>query len=156
MSNLREATAYRLFDYGCGSQPYPMPTSLPSLSAFEEMMYKVAYRAGYVGTKVDFMEDFSDALNGAQKLAGLIIQKSSVNDFPDIGRENAIYIDTSKKEVYFWKEDGYYKVGVENNSDNDDNQNKPGEDDNEKPGDDNNPTPPPSEDDEIIYEGGEL
>ena len=144
MSNLRDATANRLFGCDCSTQSPPLPCHVPSISAFEEMMYKVAFRAGYAGTKMEFVEDLADALNGAQKLAGLVIQKDSINDFPDIGVENAIYIDTSTKQIYFWKEDGYYKIKAgESNGEN------------EKPED---PTPPepPVEDDEIIYEGGEL
>ena len=142
MSNLREATTQRLYGYDCGYQAPPMPCHVPPLSAFEDMMYKVAFRAGYAGTKAEFNDDLAAALNGAQTLAGLVIQKDSVKDFPDIGVENAIYIDTSTKQIYFWNEDGYYKVKADGNS---------------SGGDDNNkPEPEPPVDDEIIYEGGIL
>lgn len=147
MSNLREATANRLYGYDCGYEAPPMPCHIPPLSAFEDMMYKVAFRSGYAGTKAEFNDDLAAALNGAQTLAGLVIQKDSVKDFPDIGVENAIYIDTSTKQIYFWKEDGYYKV----NSGSGEVDPDP---DNPNPDEPENPEPPVK--DEIIYEGGEL
>lgn len=112
MSN-REQTRDRLLyeDPGCHcAPPPPFPSHVMPLSIFEDMMYKVAYVAGYAGTKTDFRQDLAEALNGAQQLVGLVIQKDSINDFPSIGVENAIYIDTSKRDIYYWQDDGYYKV----------------------------------------------
>ena len=144
MSNLREATANRLYGYDYSYGAMPMPCHIPPLSAFEDMMYKVAFRSGYAGTKAEFNDDLAAALNGAQTLAGLVIQKDSIKDFPDIGRENAIYIDTSTKQIYFWNEDGYYKVSSGS-----------GEVDPD-PEEPDNPDPEPPVNDDIIYEGGEL
>lgn len=110
MSNLRKDTMNRLNNCDCHTPAPPFPAHVMPISLFEEMMYKVAYVAGFVGTKADFSEALANALNGSQQLPGLIIQKSSVSDFPDIGLENAIYIDTTEKHIYFWNEDGYYKV----------------------------------------------
>ena len=113
MSN-REQTRDRLiYDPNCHCSPMPsppFPSSVMPISIFEDMMYKVAYASGYVGSKADFKEDLAEALNGAQQIPGLIIQKDSINDVPSIGVENAIYIDTSKKEIYYWNDDGYYKI----------------------------------------------
>lgn len=112
MSNLRKDTLSRLNNCDCHTPPPPFPSHVMPISLFEEMMYKVAYVAGYVGTKTEFTEDLASALNGAQQVAGLIIQKGSVNDFPEIGLENAIYIDTEHKHIYFWKNDGYYRIST--------------------------------------------
>lgn len=113
MSN-REQTRDRLLyedsSCHCAPTPPPFPSHVMPLSVFEDMMYKVAYVAGYAGTKTDFRQDLAEALNGAQQLVGLVIQKDSINDFPSIGVENAIYIDTSKRDIYYWQDDGYYKV----------------------------------------------
>ena len=110
MSNLREATAQRLHGCDCATPAPPMPSHIMPISIFEEMMYKVAYVAGYVGTKKEFSEDLANALNNATQVAGLIIQKSSIAEFPDVGLENAIYIDTTDNSIYYWKGDGYYKI----------------------------------------------
>lgn len=112
MSNLRNQTLNRLHNCDCHTPPPPFPEPMMPLVMFEDMMYKVAYISGYAGTKAEFSEDLVKALNGSEQIAGIIIQKSSIKDFPDIGREGSIYIDTSSKELYFWNEDGYYKVGV--------------------------------------------
>lgn len=113
MSN-REQTRDRLLyeDPGChcAPPPPPFPSHVMPLSVFEDMMYNVAYVAGYAGTKTDFRQDLAEVLNRAKQLAGLIIQKDSINDFPSIGVENAIYIDTSKRDIYYWRDDKYYKV----------------------------------------------
>ena len=63
MSNLREATANRLYGCDCGTPSPPFPSHIIPISVFEEMMYKVAYVAGYVGTKADFSEALANALN---------------------------------------------------------------------------------------------
>lgn len=110
MSSTRAQTRERLLYDEKTCCPSSFPTPIVPLSVFEDMMYKVAYVSGYIGTKTDFKEDLANALNGANSLAGLIIQKGSVNDFPDIGLENAIYIDTKNSHIYYWKEDVYYLV----------------------------------------------
>lgn len=151
MANLREATANRLYGCDCHTPSPPLPSHMMPISVFEDMMYKVAYVSGYAGEKEDFTEDFIEALKNAQQGGGIIIQKKSIKDFPTIGVENAIYIDTGKKEIYFWQEDGYYKLESgtgSGGSDDDDNSGGNG-------GSDENPDNP-SDEDEIIYEGGEL
>ena len=110
MSNLRRDTLNRLDNCDCHTPAPPFPSNVMPISLFEEMMYKVAYVAGYVGSKKDFSADLAAALNGAEQVAGLIIQKGSISDFPDIGLDNAIYIDTSKDQIYYWKGDGYYRI----------------------------------------------
>ena len=110
MSNLRKDTLQRLNNCDCHTPAPPFPSHVMPISLFEEMMYKVAYVAGYAGTKKEFTEDLAAALNGAEQIAGLIVQKSSIDDFPDIGLENAIYIDTSTNQIYYWKDDGYYLI----------------------------------------------
>ena len=112
MSNLRNNTLNRLQNCDCQTPAPPFPSPVIPISLFEEMMYKVAYVAGYVGTKTEFSEDLASALNGAQQVTGLIIQKGSIEDFPDVGLENAIYIDTEHKHIYFWKDDGYYRIST--------------------------------------------
>lgn len=141
MANLREATANRLYGCDCHTPSPPLPSHIMPISVFEDMMYKVAYVSGYAGEKEDFAEDFVEALKNAQQGGGIVIQKNSIKDFPTIGVENAIYIDTGKKEIYFWQEDGYYKI--ESNSNSGD----------EEGGGDNKPEIPS---DDIIYEGGEI
>lgn len=112
MSNLREDTLNRLHNCDCHAPAPPFPFPVMPISIFEEMMYKVAYVSGYVGTKTEFAEDLASALNGAQQVAGLVIQKGSIEDFPDIGLENAVYIDTEKNHIYYWKDDGYYRIST--------------------------------------------
>ena len=110
MADLRKDTMNRLHNCDHHTPAPPFPSHVMPISLFEEMMYKVAYVAGYVGSKSDFSEALANALNGAQQVAGLIIQKGSINDFPDIGLENAIYIDTENNHIYYWKGDGYYRI----------------------------------------------
>ena len=112
MANLRKDTMHRLCDCDCNTPSPPGPSHIMPLSVFEEMMYKVAYASGYIGSKTDFREDLINSLNGASAISGLIIQKGSVEDFPDIGVENAIYIDTEYNQIYYWNKDGYYKIGA--------------------------------------------
>ena len=116
MSNLREATANRLYGCDCATPAPPMPSHVMPISVFEDMMYKVAYVAGYVVTKKEFSEDLANALNNAEQVTGLIIQKSSIEEFPDIGLDNAIYIDTANDNIYYWKGDGYYKIDADSGS----------------------------------------
>ena len=143
MSNLREATANRLCGCDCNTPSPPLPSHIMPMSIFEEMMYKVAYASGYAGSKIQFTEDLVDALNNAQHGGGLVIQKDSIKDFPSIGLENAIYIDSGKKEIYFWKDDGYYKLGMGSSNEDDGGDDDGSGDTNTPPGD-------------IIYEGGIL
>ena len=138
MSNLRKDTLSRLGNCDCHTPAPPFPSHVMPISLFEEMMYKVAYVAGFAGTKADFSEALAQALNGAQQVPGLIIQKGSVNDFPDVGRENAIYIDNTNHHIYYWNEDGYYQIEAEGG---------PGGGGNEGP-------VIPS--DGLIYDGGEI
>lgn len=112
MYNLRDATANRLCGCDCGTPPPPFPSPIVPMSIFEDSMYRVAYNGGYNGTKTEFAQDLATALNSNQQVAGLIIQKGSINDFPDVGLENAIYIDTQKNHIYYWKEDGYYRIST--------------------------------------------
>jgi hypothetical protein len=75
------------------------------------MMFQVAKKNGYLGTKNDFENDFIASLNGASGSAnGVIIQRGSVNDFPQVGLEHGIYVDTSTQKIYFWKDGRYYTV----------------------------------------------
>lgn len=110
MSNLRNDTLNRLNNCDCHTPAPPFPSHVMPISLFEEMMYKVAYVAGYVGTKSEFSEALANALNGAQEIPGLIVQKKSIEEFPDVGLENAIYIDTSEHHIYYWAGNGYYKI----------------------------------------------
>ena len=119
MSNLRNDTLNRLHNCDCHTPAPPFPSHVMPISLFEEMMYKVAYVAGYVGTKTEFSEALANALNGAQQVPGLIIQKSSIEDFPDVGLENAVYIDTEKNHIYYWKNDGYYQIDAGTGSEGD-------------------------------------
>lgn len=118
MANYRADTRDRMHDCGCHDPapmpPYPAPV-MPA-SVFEEMMYRVAYAAGYLGNRNEFREDLANALNGADSVGGLVIQKGSVEEFPDIGLENAIYIDTEKNQIYYWKGDGYYRIETDSSS----------------------------------------
>lgn len=112
MSSLRQDTLTRLSEceYPPSCSPFPVPV-MP-ISVFSEMMYKVAYASGYEGTKTEFTEDFVNCLNGSQSISGLIIQKGSVEDFPEVGVENAIYIDTEHNHIYYWKENAYYRIST--------------------------------------------
>lgn len=112
MSNLRQATANRLYGCDCNPTPPPFPDEVMPLSVFEDLMYKTAYSAGYIGSKTDFRQDLADSLNGASQIAGMIIQKGSIQDFPSVGLENAVYIDTEKNHIYYWKDDGYYRINT--------------------------------------------
>lgn len=112
MSSLRQDTLTRLNE--CESPPFcsPFPAPIMPISVFAEMMYKVACSSGYEGTKTEFTEDFVNCLNGSQSMSGLIIQKGSVEDFPEVGVENAIYIDTEHNHIYYWKENAYYRIST--------------------------------------------
>ena len=115
MSNLRKDTLNRLDKCDCHTPAPPFPSNVMPISLFEEMMYKVAYVAGYCGSKKEFADDLAAALNGAEQVAGLIIQKGSTNEFPSIGLENAIYIDTKTNQAYYWNDDGYYMIQAGSN-----------------------------------------
>ena len=112
MSNSRQLTRDLIPDnMNCGCKPPPTPVGGYSLSVFTDMMFQVAKNNGYLGTKNDFENDFIASLNGASGSAnGVIIQRGSVNDFPSIGVESGIYVDTSTQKIYFWKDGRYYTV----------------------------------------------
>lgn len=113
MSNSRQLTRDLIPDnMNCGCQPPPTPVGGYSLSVFTDMMFQVAKKNGYLGTKNDFENDFIASLNGASGSAnGVIIQRGSVNDFPVQGTSNGIYIDSSTNKVYYWKDgEGYYTI----------------------------------------------
>ena len=113
MSNSRQLTRDLIPDnMNCGCQPPPTPVGGYSLSVFTDIMFQVAKSNGYLGTKNDFENDFIASLNGASGSAnGVIIQRGSVNDFPQVGTPSGIYIDSSTNKVYYWKDgEGYYTV----------------------------------------------
>ena len=114
MANYRADTRDRIHDCGCHDPAPipPLPSPIMPVSVFEDMMYRVAYAGGYLGTKTEFREDLGKALNGADNASDAIVQKDNVSSFPSVGTENAIYIDMSKKELYVWQKDGYYKIGT--------------------------------------------
>lgn len=109
MSDLRQQTAARLFDYDCPCPP-PFPEQIMPYTVFEEMLYKYAKGVGYVGTKTEFAESFAQVLNGSSSVSGIIVQKGSIQDFPEVGVENALYIDTEHSRLYYWKNNGYYRI----------------------------------------------
>ena len=112
MSNLRDQTMNRLNNASFCMPGAPMPAPVMPLSIFEEMMYKVAYENGYSGTKTDFTEGFVNALLENSSVSGVILQKGSVSDFPEIGLENAVYIDTENNHIYYWKDNHYYRIST--------------------------------------------
>ena len=112
MSSLRRDTLTRLIEYENPPSCSHFPTVDIPICVFAEMMYKVAYSSGYKGTKTEFTKDFVNCLNGSQSISGLIIQKGSVEDFPENGVENAIYIDTEHNHIYYWKENAYYRIST--------------------------------------------
>lgn len=109
----RAQTRDRLLSCNCHS-PLPTPVGGFSLSVFSDMMYQVAVNNGFVGTKDSFESSFVESLNGSTEAAnGIIVQKGSPNDFPEVGVENGIYIDSSTGLIYYWKNGGYYTVTAE-------------------------------------------
>lgn len=107
MSNLRNQTMNRLNEASFCMPGAPMPAPVMPLSIFEELLYKVAYEYGYTGTKADFSEDFLDSLSG---LSSNIVQSDSVSEFPEVGTEGAIYIDSENGEIYYWKDEQYVQL----------------------------------------------
>lgn len=110
MTDLRKQTMNRLNEADLCSPSVPKPLPVMPLSVFEELMHKVAYENGFLETKEVFIKSFIDALSGGTNISGIIIQKSSVADFPEKGTENAIYIDTENKHIYFWNNEKYYQI----------------------------------------------
>lgn len=112
MSNSRQLTRDLIPDnMNCGCQPPPTPVGGYSLSVFTDMMFQVAKSNGYLGTKNDFENDFIASLNGASGSAnGVIVQRGSVNDFPSVGVEQGIYVDTSSSKIYYWKDGAYHII----------------------------------------------
>lgn len=107
MSNLRNQTMNRLNEASFCMPGAPMPAPVMPLSIFEELLYKVAYEYGYTGTKADFSEDFLNSLSG---LSSNIVQSDSVSEFPEVGTEGAIYIDSENGEIYYWKDEQYVQL----------------------------------------------
>ena len=107
MSNLRNQTMNRLNEASFCMPGAPMPAPVMPLSIFEELLYKVAYEYGYTGTKADFSEDFLNSLSG---LSSNIVQSDSVSEFPEVGTEGAIYIDSENGEIYYWKDEQYIQL----------------------------------------------
>lgn len=112
MSNSRQLTRDLIPDnMNCGCKPPPTPVGGYSLSVFTDMMFQVAKNNGYLGKKNDFENDFIASLNGASGSAnGVIVQRGSVNDFPSVGVEQGIYVDTSSSKIYYWKEGAYHII----------------------------------------------
>lgn len=117
MANLRNETRTMLNNCGCdcdcGPRPQPpFPAPVIPMSVFEEMMYRVAYNAGYMGSKTDFRDDLANSLNGvSQDNLCLLVMKGSYQDFPDVGQDNCLYIDTDASQLYYWVDgEGYYRV----------------------------------------------
>lgn len=82
-----------------------------SLTAFTDMMFQVAQTNGYEGTINDFEKDFVDSLNGTSVSSnGIVVQRGSINDFPKIGVEQSIYVDTTESKIYYWKDNSYHIV----------------------------------------------
>ena len=117
MNDTRYETLIRLMQCECVPPPSSFPSNVISLSEFEDLMYRVAHSSGYTGTKTEFGEDLANCLNNSISIAGLIMQKGSYEDFPDIGQPNALYIDNERQQLYFWKEgEGYYRIKGEGGS----------------------------------------
>ena len=120
-SNSRQQTAHLMSPYelspACMCHPpvAPLPPPMPMpgmpIGAFVDMLYRFALHAGYHNDRVNFEKDFADALNGVNNNKyAIIVKKPSYNDFPAKGVENAIYIDTSENQAYYWQGDGYYVI----------------------------------------------
>lgn len=107
MSDLRNQTMNRLNEASFCMPCAPMPAPVMPLSIFEEMLYKVAYEFGYTGTKTEFTEDFIKTLEGK---TDSVIQSGSVADFPEVGKEGTIYIDSENGHIYYWKENQYVLI----------------------------------------------
>lgn len=111
MGNLRSQTA-DLLNNGCSCGPMPPPQGTMDLNTFQEMMWRVVYNSGYYGNKKEFLDAFAALMNQtAISLPGIITQVGSVNDLPTVGQDNAIYVLTDTKQLYFWQDGkGYVKV----------------------------------------------
>jgi hypothetical protein len=107
MTNLRNQTMNRLNEASSCMPGAQMPVPVMPLSIFEELLYKVAYEYGYTGTKAEFSEDFLNSLNG---LSSNIVQSGSISEFPEVGTEGAIYIDSENGEIYYWKDEQYVQL----------------------------------------------
>ena len=107
MSNLRNQTMNRLNEASFCMPGAPMPAPVIPLSIFEELLYRVAYEYGYTGTKTDFSENFLDSLNG---LSSNIVHSGSISEFPEVGTEGAIYIDSENGGIYYWKDEQYVQL----------------------------------------------
>lgn len=65
---------------------------------------------GYIAISKELKKYIDENIN--MSTADLIVQKDSYLKFPVVGKENAIYIDTTQKAIYRWDntEIKYYKV----------------------------------------------
>ena len=119
MNDLRNQTMNRLNETNFCFPNAPKPLPVMPLSIFEELMYKVAYENGFLGTKEDFIKNFINSLLNEADITGVVVQKSSVADFPEKGTEKSIYIDTENKHIYFWNNEKYYQVFTGNSEEED-------------------------------------
>ena len=111
MSNLRNQTMNRLAEAAFNSPCSPLPMPTMPLAVFEQLLYKTIYENGYNKSKADFLNDFIQILT--EKTASQnIIQEDTFENFPSVGLENSIYVDTTKNEIYYWKDDKYSKISV--------------------------------------------
>lgn len=107
MPDLRNQTLNRLGAHCVGCAPLPTPT-MP-LSVFEDLLYTTAKENAFAGDKQEFLNAFTDSLNGATPS---ISQYNNFANFPAAGREGIIYIDEQKGELYYW-DGAYQKVKAE-------------------------------------------
>ena len=114
MSNLRDQTLNRLNNVSFCIPNAPIPSPVMPLSVFEEMMYKVAYENGYSETKTDFLNDFVRSLIETEDKTVSFLYKGFLSTFPSIGEDNMLYIDIEKNDIYYWKDDQYYKITTSN------------------------------------------
>lgn len=114
MSNLRDQTMNRLNNASFCMPCAPIPAPVMPLSIFEEMMYKVAYENGYSETKTDFLNDFVRSLIEAEDKTVSFLYKGFLSTFPSIGEDNMLYIDIEKNNIYYWKDNQYFKITTSN------------------------------------------
>ena len=111
MSNLRNQTMNRLAEATFNSPCSPLPMPTMPLAVFEQLLYKTIYENGYNKSKADFLNDFIQILT-EKTTSQNIIQKDTFENFPSVGSENSIYVDTTKNEIYYWKDSKYFKISV--------------------------------------------
>ena len=111
MSNLRNQTMNRLAEAAFNSPCSPLPMPTMPLAVFEQLLYKTIYENGYNKSKADFLNDFIQILT-EKTTSQNIIQEDTFENFPSVGSENSIYVDTTKNEIYYWKDNKYFKISV--------------------------------------------